>query len=63
MIVELKEHHIAEIREKIDNWPASKLNAKDLRDDIRKLLDHIEWLEGEARRIDEEWREFNSREI
>lgn len=43
MIVELKEHHIAEIRQKIDEWPASRLNAKDVRDDCRKLLDHIEW--------------------
>jgi hypothetical protein len=49
MKLELQEHHIAEIRDKIDNWPASRLNAKDVRDDCRKLLEHIEYLSAELR--------------
>lgn len=51
MKIELQEHHIAEIRDKVDNWPASRLNAKDVRDDCRKLLEHIE--AREQRIIDE----------
>lgn len=47
MKIELQEHHIAEIRDKIDKWPASWLNAQELRDDCRKLLEHIEYLSAE----------------
>jgi hypothetical protein len=47
MIIELKPHQLAEIRDKIEQWPASRLNAKDVRDDCRRLLEHIEWLNQE----------------
>lgn len=60
MIIELQPHHIAEIRTRSEKPAVNRTEAAQATKDIKALLGHIEWQEGEIKRIDDEWRAYHA---